>query len=772
MQSSKKQYTDKETEAFRILFENSPDAILLVDEDGVIHDASLQACVMLGIDRTSPESINIRDLIPEDEIEKVLERNRKLFSGEINNFEGVIWSGKGKMNPAGFNGKIVRLSSSPTLILMVSNALIGDNQNTADNERIILEKLYFENLFMAAPEAIVITNSDSCIQRINDEFTNLFGYSAAEVLGKYTQQFLIPPDKTDESKIFHDAVCKERTIIKETTRLRKDNSLVDVSIVGAPISIDGKHIGIFKIYRNITEQKKTREALTESKEKLRNVFENSPDALALCSLEGIIIDRNRAALELFKYSADNRLDNFSCLTLVAKQDYLRARELLSLVIKEGNVKNQIFTLSRSDGTSFEAEVSASLLKDKNQKPFNLLFIIKDITERLMYEKKLKEAKEKAIESDKLKSAFLANMSHEIRTPMNAIIGFSKLLSSQEANEHDNLEYIEIIKNTGNTLLNLIDDIIDFAKIEAGEVQIKQAACYLHKIMKELHVFFETERQRNEKTGIELVLNIPDPDSELVILTDQNRLRQVFSNLLGNALKFTQKGKIEFGYKIEESHINFYVSDTGIGIDDNYHKVIFDRFRQVDFNYNKKFDGTGLGLAISKNLIKLLGGRITLESKKGEGSVFRFKLPFKKLDVTPQEIPNNLPEMTMYDWKNKLILIVEDNELNSKLLQRMIEPTGVSMIFAKDGKPAIEACRTNPDIDIVLMDIQMPEMDGYEATRIIKSLKPGLPVIAQTAYAMAEEKNKIIEAGCDDYLSKPIRQKELFHILSKYLGSQT
>ena len=223
--------------------------------------------------------------------------------------------------------------------------------------------------------------------------------------------------------------------------------------------------------------------------------------------------------------------------------------------------------------------------------------------------------------------------------------------------------------------------------------------------------------------------------------------------------------------LKNPDICFYVSDTGIGIEEENHKFIFDRFRQVDFNYNKKFGGTGLGLAITQNLIQILGGQIDLESKKGEGSVFRFTLPFKKLKSPPKEFINTLPEMTTYDWKDKTILIVEDNELNSKLLQRMIEPTGAGMIFAKDGKPAIEACRDNPDIDLVLMDIQMPEMDGYEATREIKSILPGLPIIAQTAYAMADEKNKIMEAGCDDYLSKPIRQKDLFQILGKYLNHQ-
>jgi PAS domain S-box-containing protein len=521
--------------------------------------------------------------------------------------------------------------------------------------------------------------------------------------------------------------------------------------------------------RNISEHEKIKQALIHSEEKLRKVFENSPDAIALTTLNGIIIDSNRAAMDLFQMPDKNRYQLFSCLRLVWEKDINRAKSFMKAVIKKGNIRNKSITLVKIDGTKFFAEISASLLRNNDQKPHNLIIIVKDITERLLYERKLEEAMEKAIEADKLKSAFLANMSHEIRTPMNAIIGFSKLLSSQQTSESDNNEYIEIIKNTGNTLLNLIDDIIDFAKIEAGEVQIKHAACNVHKVMKELHVFFEKERLRNEKNRIRLILNIPDPENDLFISTDQNRFRQIFSNLLSNALKFTKRGKVEFGYYIENPKICFYVSDTGIGIAEDQHRVIFDRFRQVDFTYNKKFGGTGLGLAITENLVKLLGGQIKLESKKGEGAVFRFSLPFTKLENIPSDHVKTFPEMTNYNWKNKVILIVEDNDLNSKLLQRMIEPSGARMIFARDGIPAVEACKNNSEIDIVLMDIQMPEMDGYEATRLIKAMHPALPIIAQTAYAMAEEKNKIIEAGCDDYLSKPIRQKDLFYLLSKYLN---
>lgn len=764
MAGKPEKFTDHSSEAFRILFENSPDAIIVQDEDGNILNVNQAACELQGIECDKLKGMNIRNLVPENEVEELLERNKRWFNGELNYFEGVIYSETGMVVPVELHGRIVHFSEKPSLLLILRNI----TKRKEEEERIKLEKLYFENLFKAAPEAIVITDKKSRIQRINDQFTKLFGYTPAEVIGKTVQSILIPPEKKPEYTEFNKTITKKRGIIRETIRQRKDGSQVNVSIVGAPIFIEKDLIGVFKIYRNITEQKRTKEALVESEEKLRNIFENSPDPIAVCSLDGILIDSNRAAQELFDYPRKNSED-FSCFKVVCPKDQRRAQSFFRSVINKGFVKNKTFTLVKGDGTGFIAEVSATLLKNKDTEPINLIIIVNDITERLIYERKLEEAKEKAIESDKLKSAFLANMSHEIRTPMNAIIGFSKLLSAQQSSESENNEYIEIIKNTGNTLLNLIDDIIDFAKIEAGEVQVKHSACHVHKIMKELYAYFEKELVGNEKTSIKLILNIPEPDKELVILTDQNRFRQIFSNLLSNAIKFTRRGKIEFGYNIENSNIIFYVSDTGIGIAEDKHQIIFDRFRQVEFNYNKKFGGTGLGLAITKNLVKLLGGEIRVDSRKGKGSVFRFSLPLTILESPRMEVSTTLPEISDFDWKDKIILVVEDNELNSKLLQKMMEPTGAQIIFARDGKPAIEICRTNPNVNVVLMDIQMPEMDGYEATRTIKSIRPDMPVIAQTAYAMAEEKDRIIEAGCDDYLAKPIRQKDLFRVLGKYLN---
>lgn len=758
-------HSEQIKDGFRILFENSHDAVFIEDPEGFILDANKAASELHGIEKEQLIGMNISQLGPDGQIEDLLKTHSLWLRGKSGSYVGEVFSAIGKVIPAEFKGQTIHYNGRKVILLFIKNK----STMIERKEQKRLDRIHFENIFKTVPEAIVITDNYSRIIRINDEFTSMFGYTASEATGRSINSLLTPPEKKSESGIFIRSIKKERRIIKKTKRQKKDGSLINVSIVGAPVFKGKKRIGVFNIFRDITEQSLTRDALIQSKERFRNIFESSPDAIAITTPDGIIIDRNKAALELFKFSGEKRIKNFSCLELVAKKDHKRSVNFIKTTIRRGFIRNKTITLRKSDGSFFIAEVSANLLRNNYLEPFNLIIIVKDITERLIYERELEESKEKAVESDKLKSAFLANMSHEIRTPMNAIIGFSKLLSSEHTNETDNNEYIQIIKNAGNNLLLLIDDIIDFAKIEAGEVSVKQASCDLHKVLRELHTFFDTERMRQEMAGITLELNVPENDKGLLILTDKNRLRQIFSNLLSNALKFTITGKIEFGYTISDNTIIFYVTDTGIGIPEDKLEIIFDRFRQVDFNYGNKFGGTGLGLAITKNLVNLLGGQISVESEEGRGSIFKFSLPFVKIDEGHENQTGKFTEMTQYRWNDKVILVVEDNELNSKLLERMMEVTGARVIVAKDGNPAIEVCMNNPEIDIVLMDIQMPEMDGYEATRKIKTIRPDLPIIAQTAYAMSEEREKILEAGCNDYLAKPIRQRDLFQVLSKYLS---
>lgn len=385
------------------------------------------------------------------------------------------------------------------------------------------------------------------------------------------------------------------------------------------------------------------------------------------------------------------------------------------------------------------------------------------TENYMdYIGELQEARRKAEESDKLKSAFLANMSHEIRTPMNAIIGFSNLLADDTLEPHKRNEYIGIIQSSGSHLLKLIEDIIDVAKIESGEIKISSGPVAINQMLDELQAIF-ADRIEKENKSIELRVHKDIDDINLAIFADQLRLRQVLVNLIGNAVKFTNSGFIDFGFSIFGKRIQFFVKDTGIGIPSSLHDKIFERFSQID---TTRFGGAGLGLTITKNIVQLMGGRIWLSSEEGKGSTFYFTLPFRqKLN----ELITNTPQMDIksIDLTGKRLLIVDDDDLNYLLLQKLLQGSGAKIIRAESGKESVAMAGKN--IDLVLMDMQMPGMNGYDATRLIKASLPQMPVIAQTASVLYFDREKCLEAGCDDYIQKPILRNILFQTIAKHIG---
>lgn len=383
------------------------------------------------------------------------------------------------------------------------------------------------------------------------------------------------------------------------------------------------------------------------------------------------------------------------------------------------------------------------------------------------ENELIRAKDKAEESDKLKSAFLANMSHEIRTPMNGILGMTQLLANPDINHDQRREYMELINKNSDTLLNLIDDIIDVSKIEAGQMKIIKKGFRLNGLFDQIEALFKSTLVFKKKEGIKLIPLTTLPDSQNIV-SDPDRLRQILINLLGNAIKFTEKGFIEFGYCLKDDELEFFVRDTGIGISREKQKVIFDRFTQADDSLTRKFGGSGLGLAISKGLIELLGGRIWVSSVLGEGSTFYFTTPYQAATEDETEEKRAILQKSDYDWKGRTFLIVEDDKVSFKFLEGVFRKTGVSIIHADNGLKAIDFCRRHPELDIVLMDIQLPEMSGLDATRVITSFRKDLPIIAQTANAMSEDKEKCLEVGCVDYVSKPINIHLLFNKIDKYL----
>ena len=367
------------------------------------------------------------------------------------------------------------------------------------------------------------------------------------------------------------------------------------------------------------------------------------------------------------------------------------------------------------------------------------------------------------------------MSHEIRTPMNAIIAFSHFLKEKDLDEYQRNEYINYINTCGSNLLQIIDDIIDTAKIEAKQVKIHKVSCNVNQILKEIYNLFNVTKASKGKDHVKILLKEVFFEQSNYIITDDVRLRQVLTNLMDNALKFTDSGFIEFGFVDKyNSYLEFYVADTGKGIPADKTGIIFERFGQVEDHLSKKYGGTGLGLNISKNLVELLGGRIWVESKPGAGSVFYFTIPYNHIEKSherPQffrkELNNNNHKPD-YQWDEKTILVAEDEELNYKVIETALRRTQVNIIRAKDGRQAIEFCQAFNKIDLVLMDIQMPEINGFDATRMIKKFRQDLPIIAQTAYALSGEKEKCIEAGCDDYLAKPLIIDDLLSKMSSYL----
>jgi signal transduction histidine kinase len=379
--------------------------------------------------------------------------------------------------------------------------------------------------------------------------------------------------------------------------------------------------------------------------------------------------------------------------------------------------------------------------------------------RKQLENELIRSKEKAEESDRLKSAFLANMSHEIRTPMNGILGMTQLLANHDITMEQRKEYHDLINKNSETLLRLIDDIIDISKIEAGQMNILLKSFPLNTLLDQVYALLTSGSVFKSK-NIELLMKKSLPNNTN-IYADPDRLRQIFINLIGNALKFTDSGKVEFGYSIKGKMIEFYVQDTGIGISIEKQKVIFNRFTQADNSLTRKFGGSGLGLTISKGLVELLGGQIWLSSDLCKGSTFYFNIPYiPTLEAQKKHSQSNLPH-TEYNWSDRTFLIVEDDKVSYKFLESVFSRTDAKIYHAENGLKAVELCTLHPEIDVVLMDIQLPEMNGLDATRLIKQFRKELPIIAQTANSSSEDKEKCLEAGCIDYLSKPINIKLLF-----------
>lgn len=388
-------------------------------------------------------------------------------------------------------------------------------------------------------------------------------------------------------------------------------------------------------------------------------------------------------------------------------------------------------------------------------------------ENINQKKELVSAKLKAEESDQLKSSFLANLSHEIRTPMNAILGFAELMNNHDLNEKERLDYLNIIDKSGRNLVAIIDDLIEMSKIDSHQVKPNYTVVNLESCINELYETIKITINKSKDIHFHIIKN--GNSANYNIITDETKIKQVIINLVTNAIKFTDEGYVGFGYEIDHENqmIKFTVKDTGVGIDKKNHKYIFDRFKRVEGESAIKVGGLGLGLAISKAYVEMMGGTIALESKANVGSVFSFSIPLV-YDTTLSNVSTNKSIEVVHEEGYGTILIAEDDNINYLLFQKIMKNKNYEIIRVIDGQEAVDMCVNNSNIDLVLMDIKMPIMNGYEALELIKKERPELPIVAQTAYSSFEDKEKMKAVGFFDVITKPINRESLFEITGRAL----
>lgn len=514
-------------------------------------------------------------------------------------------------------------------------------------------------------------------------------------------------------------------------------------------------------------------ALEKSESLYRLLVNNSSDVTFMLDLNFKYTFISPAVYHLRGYTPEEAINQKIDDVLTPKSLKL-VKSTFEKAIQTGQIDQNYFKepmalemeMIRKNGSTVWTEVKASLLFDEKGKPNGIFGVTRDISIRKKALMDLIKAKEKAEESDQLKTAFLNNISHEIRTPMNAIIGFSEFLNDPEITIESRKHFIDIITKSSNQLLSVVTDIISIATIEAGQEEIHKNLVNINTVCELINDQFFTQFQ-DKNISFKIKTSLIDKGS--VIYTDETKLIQVLTNLVSNALKFTKKGYVNFGYEIKDKNLEFYVEDTGIGISPEMTEVIFDRFRQVESTSTREYGGSGLGLSISKAYAKLFGGKIWLKSELGKGSTFYFSIPYKKaIDISSSN--ELIDEVNKSKTKQiQTILIAEDEEYNFRLFEAILGNLDFKLIWAKDGSETVELCKLNPDIDLILMDIKMPFLSGYEATQQIRQFNKEIIIIAQTAHALPGDREKAIAAGCNDYISKPIERIILLRMIKKYLN---
>ena len=677
----------------------------------------------------------------------------------------------------------------------LENALIRAKEKAEESE----EKFRKSIEFSPIPMAVANINGDLLF--LNNQFIETFGYTKEELVSIPKWFELVYPDMEYRNSLITQWNRDAEFAIKNNIPTPARECFVtckngDIKTIENTVFITNEiSIGLFQ---DVSERKQAEEKILKQNDYIKMILDNFPIGIATNEIDSMKVTyMNRKFSEIYGWPEDDfpNIGDFfeKVFPDIEYRQHLQTKILADISSGDSERMNwdNLKITTKTGGQRivyahniplFSQNIMVSTVQDITERKHAELLIQEKSEEiaaqneemaaqneeLLQTNQELIDAKLKAEESDRLKSAFLANMSHEIRTPMNGILGFADLLKAPELSGEEQQAYIKIIEKSGARMLNIINDIIDISKIEAGLMKLDSKDSNINEQIEYIYTFFKPEAEAKK---LKISFNNALPAKEAVVTTDREKLYAILTNLVKNAIKYTHNGSIEFGYNLktnnETNELEFYVKDTGIGIPKERHEAIFERFIQADISDKMAYQGAGLGLAISKAYVEMLGGKIRVESEEGKGSCFYFTLPYKT-DPFLENIELQLASSATNEKVKYLkILIAEDDEVSEMLIDSLVKSFGKEILKARTGVEAIEICYDNPDIDLIMMDILMPVMGGYEATRKIREFNKTVIIIAQTAYALAGDRENAIASGCNDYISKPINKTELLALIQEH-----
>ncbi|BAX80894.1 PAS domain S-box protein [Labilibaculum antarcticum] len=764
---------------FQNLFDHSPEAIVILDNEDKVIQANQEFLRLFEYSLEEIKSKEINDLIVPERFKEEGKKATKFASdGKMIDMTTIRQTKSGRQIHVQVLGKPIVLDNSQLAVYGIYRNLTQQvwNQKSQQIMHRISEIL---NSSM---------NTVEMIGKIGEELEQVIG------AGKLFLELIAPNGRSlrsftekDEdfkainySESLSSAVIRGKKMLYLTgsqiseTMLKNKLSLEQIpkNWLGIPLISEDKVLGVFGVSTFIDGSEMNLESIkllevlsiqlaagTVKKKKdnelrmLHRSMEQSPASIVITDLNGDIEYVNPKFCHISGYSLKEVIGKNPRILksgITPDQTY---KEMWEAVLAGEEWAGEFLNVKKNKELYWE-RANFSPIKNEYGKITHIVSVKEDITEAKNVEKKLLESKNRAEESDRLKSTFLANMSHELRTPLNAVIGFSNLCDDS-LSITEILEFVGLINKSGNQLLGIIEDILSFTSIESQSFQIGEEEFFMFNFIEDVKKMSKEKQVQENKERLGLQFKTDENYSRILVKSDYQRLLQVVTNLIKNALKFTNEGVVEFGYKVDGEELSLYIKDSGVGIEKEKKDVIFDKFRQADDSITRTFGGTGLGLAISKKIMDMLGGTIEVESEPNVGSTFTLRLNCVISKTDSKKELNNTNGMQTSN--SPLILVAEDEISNFKLIEAILKRNSYEVMRAENGEEAVEMCKNNSNIRLVLMDIRMPIMDGLIATKKIKSFNPNIPIIAQTAYAMDGDENKAKEEGCDDYISKPIKK---------------